>query len=104
MASLQESIRILEVKIQTTDYVGRSKGIYTYFSGGKVYSEGEILKNKEYNKEFQGTWEAQSMKHLPSAQVMIPRSCDGVLCWAPCSVGSLLLPLPLSLSLSLMNK
>ena len=54
---------------------------------------------------------AQSLKHLPSAEVMIPGSWDGALCWALCSVGSLLLPLPLPLplpllmlSLSQMNK
>ena len=51
-------------------------------------------------------------KHLPSAQVVIPRPCDPALCQAPCSAGSLPLPLPLpllvfplslSLSLSLSN-
>ena len=51
---------------------------------------------------------AQSVKRLPSAQVMISGSWDGAAHWAPCSVGSLLLPLPLSLlvlfSLSLSNK
>ena len=29
-------------------------------------------------------WVAQSVKHLPSAQVMIPGSWDRVLHWAPC--------------------
>ena len=38
-------------------------------------------------------WVAQSVKRLPSAQVTIP--WDQALYWAPCSVGSLLLPLPL---------
>ena len=38
-----------------------------------------------------------SVKPLPSPQVMIPESWDRVLYWAPCSVGSLLLPLPLPL-------
>ena len=51
---------------------------------------------------------AQSVKHLPSAQVMIPESWDGAWHGAPCSVGSLLLPLPLAaahaLSLSQINK
>lgn len=42
MASLQESIRILEVKIQTPDYVGRSQDMYTHFSRA-LYSKG-ILK------------------------------------------------------------
>ena len=50
-------------------------------------------------------------KGLPLAQVVIPGSRDGVPHWAPCSEGSLLLPLPLPatpsacvLSLSLPNK
>ena len=52
---------------------------------------------------------AQSVKHLPLAQVMISGSWDQVLHWAPCSAGSLLLPLPLpslviSLSLCKINK
>ena len=55
------------------------------------------------------TWVAQLVKCLPSAQVMIPGSWDQVPHWAPCSVGSLLLPLLLptpshSLSLSLFLK
>ena len=41
---------------------------------------------------FWGTWLVQSVKHLPSAQVMIPGSWDGAPHWAPCSAGSLLLP------------
>ena len=50
------------------------------------------------------------VKQWPSAQVMISGSWDQALCWAPCSMGGLLLPLPLphpphlcwrSLSLSL---
>ena len=45
-----------------------------------------------------GTCVAQPVKHLPSAQVMIPGSWDRAPHWAPCSVGSLLLPLPLPLS------
>ena len=49
------------------------------------------------------------MKHLPSAQVMIPGSWDGAPCQASCSAGSLLLPLPgpfplLMLSLSVKIK
>ena len=40
------------------------------------------------------TWVAQLVKYLPLAQVMIPGSWDGVPHWAPCSVRSLLLPLP----------
>ena len=53
----------------------------------------------------------QSVKCLPAAQVMISRSWDRAPHGAPCSVGNLLLPLPLllppqvlSLSLSLLNK
>ena len=42
-----------------------------------------------------GAWVAQLVKHLPSVQVMIPGSWDQAPHWAPCSVGSLLLPLPL---------
>jgi len=37
------------------------------------------------------------IERLPSAQVMIPRSWDQAPHWAPCSAGSLLLPLPLPL-------
>ena len=44
---------------------------------------------------FWGTWLVQSVKHLPSAQVMIPGSWDGAPHWASCSAGSLLLPPPL---------
>ena len=54
---------------------------------------------------------AQSVNHLPLAQVMIPESWDQTPHGDPCSVGSLLLPLLLlslpclhSLSLSLSNK
>ena len=43
---------------------------------------------------FRGALVAHSVKHLPFALVIIPGSWDGVLHWAPCSVGSLLLPLP----------
>ena len=45
--------------------------------------------------ETEGTWVAQSVKRLPSAQVTIPESWDQAPRWAPCSAGSLLLPLPL---------
>jgi len=37
----------------------------------------------------------QLVKYLPSAQVMIPGSWDQAWCQALCSVGILLLPLPL---------
>ena len=46
------------------------------------------------------TWVAQLVKRLPSAQVMIPASWDRVPHRAPCSAGSLLLPLPLPAILS----
>ena len=51
------------------------------------------------SNEVWGTWVAQLVKHLPSAQVMILGSQDQALCWAPCSMESLLLPLPLPLPL-----
>ena len=56
-----------------------------------------------------GAWVAQLVKGLPLAQVMILGSWDQALNWAPCSVGSLFLPLLLPLlvhmlSLSLSNK
>ena len=41
---------------------------------------------------------AQSVKHLPWSHVMISGSWDRAPCRAPCSVGSLLLPLPLTFS------
>ena len=67
------------------------------------------------NVENRDAWVAQLVKQLPSAQVMIPASWDRVPHQAPCSAGSLLLPLTLpstlsayarslSLSLSLTNK
>ena len=43
---------------------------------------------------FRGLWVAQSIKRLPSAQVMILGSWNRVSCRAPCSAGSLLLFLP----------
>ena len=64
-------------------------------------------KEHPQNDYFMGAWVAQSVKHLPSGQVMILESWDQALGQAPCSVGSLLLPLPLLLhtfSLSLSNK
>ena len=61
-----------------------------------------------------GAWVAQAVKCLPSGQVMISGSGDGAPHWVPCSVGSLVLPLPLpttslfvharSLSLCQINK
>ena len=45
-----------------------------------------------------GAWVVQLVKHLPLVQVMIPGFWDQPPCQAPCSVVSLLLPLPLPLS------
>ena len=42
-----------------------------------------------------GSWVAQLVKHLPSAQVMIPGFWNPAQNWACCSARSLLLPLPL---------
>lgn len=58
------------------------------------------------NKILRDACMAQLVGWLPSAQVMVPVSWDRVRHWAPCSAGSLLLPLPASpplcaLSLSL---
>ena len=59
---------------------------------------------------FWGHLDGSVVKWLPLAQVMISRSWDWAPHWAPCSVGSLLLPLPLpfpelcSLSLFQINK
>ena len=47
------------------------------------------------NPEPRGAWVAQPAKRLPSAQVTIPKSWDRVPQQAPCSTGSLPLPLPL---------
>ena len=59
------------------------------------------LKFSKDNKdeEGRGAWVAQSVKHLPSAQLIITGSWDRAHHRAPCSVGSLLLPLPLLLPL-----
>ena len=46
---------------------------------------------------------AQSVKHLPSAQVRISGSWNQAPCHAPCSVVSLLLPLPLQLHLLVLS-
>ncbi|XP_034513918.1 bone marrow stromal antigen 2 isoform X1 [Ailuropoda melanoleuca] len=61
------------------------------------------------NRPPRDAWLAQSVKRLPSAQVMVSRSWNGVPHQAPCSAGSLLLPLPPpaappSCALSLINK
>ena len=53
------------------------------------------------NVFIQGTWVAQSVKHLPSAQVMVLKCWDGAPCRVLCSAGSLLLLLPFSIPLPL---
>ena len=50
-----------------------------------------------FRKKEKGAWAAQSVKCLPSAQVMIPGSWNKAPQWAPCSVESQCLPLPLQL-------
>ena len=60
--------------------------------------DGQIPNSSGYQEtKYGGTWVAQSVKHLPLAQVMIPGSWDQAPHWAPFSEGSLLLPLPLPL-------
>ena len=55
-----------------------------------------------------GPWVAQSVGRLTSVWVIVLGSWDPAPSWAPCSVGSLLLPLPhpclCSLSLKYTNK
>ena len=51
----------------------------------------------------QGAWVAQSVNHLTLAQVMISGSWDLALHQAPCSEGSLLLPLPLLFPLLMLS-
>ena len=53
-------------------------------------------------KLFRVTWVAQSVRCMPLAQVMISGSWDQVPCWAPCSAGTLLLPLLLLILLLLL--
>jgi len=66
------------------------------FLGGKEAEEA-VIKNV-----LVGAWVAQLVGRLPSAQVMVLESRDRVPHRAPCSAGSLLLPLTLtSLILSL---
>ena len=66
--------------------------------------EGKVLGICKYK----GTWVTQWAKLLPSAQVMISGSWNPTPRQAPCSEGSLLLPLPspllLALSKSLFKK
>ena len=60
-----------------------------------------------YKSNSRGTWGAQSVKHLPLAQVMISGSWDWAPREAPCPMGCLLLPLSahaLVLCLSQINR
>ena len=63
----------------------------------------------QFKKNYKGACVAQSVKHLPTAHVMVPGSWDRAPHQAPCSLGSLLVPLSLllpmyALSLSLSAK
>ena len=58
---------------------------------------GSNLKLQDQELHAQGTWVAQLVKRLASAQVMIPAPWDQAPYWAPSSVGSLLLSLTLLL-------
>ena len=53
----------------------------------------------EVNVKSKRNWVAQSVKWLPSAWVMISGSWNHAPHWALCSMGSLLLPLPLPATL-----
>ena len=52
------------------------------------------MKIKKKKKKRAGHLGGSVVEHLPLAQVMILGSWDQVPHWAPCSVESLLLPLP----------
>ena len=51
-----------------------------------------------------GTWGAQSVEHVPLAQVLILESWNQTPHRAPCSAGSLLLLLPLLLPLLVLSR
>ena len=76
--------------------------IYFYPQGYRsvnhqVYTLHSTHQKKTYSWD---AWVAQLVMQLPSAQVMIPGYWDRVPHRAPCSAGSLLLPLPLPAILS----
>ena len=73
--------------------------IYVYF----IYNQGDSEEGSPLIKKqaHRGAWVAQLVKWLPSAQVMIQESQDGVSHGSLWSAGSLLLPLTSTLMLSL---
>lgn len=54
------------------------------FSLGSTVRKPTILSLPQLKSNLWGTWEAQWVKHLLSAQVTISRSWDGILHWALC--------------------
>jgi len=74
------------------------------FSLSSTIRKSTIFSVPQLKSNLWGAWVAQSVKHLPSAQVTISGSWDRVLRWALCSAGSLLLPLPPAHAHSLSNK
>ena len=84
------------------------KGLYA-FTFIHSYIKQIYIEGFQYEIYYWDAWVSQLVKHLPSAQVMISGSWDQTLHWAPYSVGSLLLSLPLPLpplmhSVSQINK
>ena len=81
-----------------------------YFRRKLEYIHKNQMSSGHFKAKNRGLRLAQSVKHLPLAQVTILVSWDGAPCWAPCPVGGLLLshPLPLHFpclcSLTLSNK
>ena len=78
--------------------------IAALFTIANTYKQPKCLSTDEWIKKIwcKGAWVAQSVKHVPLAQVMILGSWNQALHQVPCSVGSLLLPLPLPLQPLLM--
>ena len=71
---------------------------YKEIAGGSFFSPSSLRKciiNIYWN--LWGIWVAQLVKHLPLTQVMISGSWGPAPHWAPCSAGSLFLPLLLHL-------
>ena len=71
--------------------------IYTLNMRAPKYIKQLITSIRELIK---GAWVAQLVNHLPAAQVIIPGFWDRVPHRAPCSVESLLYPLPLACAFS----